>query len=85
MALEAEIVKAELDNMVVLIEMDANSKLGPELIKNDPHSQTPNGKLLSGIIGIHGLLVINGLENKCVGNITRRRETKDRIELKGAL
>ena len=33
-ALEAEIVKAELENKAVIIEMDANSKLGPEMIKN---------------------------------------------------
>ena len=60
--------------------MDANSKLGPQIVKNDPHDQTPNGKLLAGIISRHGLLVVNGLEDRCEGNITRRRVTKNGIE-----
>ena len=36
-ALEAEIVKSELAEKSTIIELDANSKLGPEHIPNDPH------------------------------------------------
>ena len=79
-ALEAEIVKAEMSNKAVLIQMDANSKLGPDIIKNDPHDQTPNGKLLNDIMIRHGLLVVNGIDSKCEGAITRKRVTKNRTE-----
>ena len=63
----------------IVIELDANSKLGPEYIPNDPHNMSPNGFLLSGIIKRHALCVANGSE-KSRGAITRRRITKDRTE-----
>ena len=80
LALEAEINKAEMENKSVIIQMDANSKLGAQLIKDDPHDQTPNGKLLHGIIERHGLVLVNGLQDKCEGAITRRRVTKNSVE-----
>ena len=49
-ALEEEINKAEMHGKSIFLEMDANSKLGPEYIKEDPHSQSQNGHILSGII-----------------------------------
>ena len=42
-ALEAEIVKTELAGKPVIIEMDANSKLGKDYIPLDPHKISPNG------------------------------------------
>ena len=75
LALEEEIIKAELQGTSIIIEMDSNSKLGPGLIPSDPHEQTANGKLLSGIIQRHGLVVANSLSAVCVGKITRRRVT----------
>ena len=60
--------------------MDSNSKLGPQIIQNDPHEQTANGRILAGIVERHGLIVANGLKQKCSGLITRRRVTKDNIE-----
>ena len=55
LALEQEMLKAELAGKSILIEMDANSKLGPQYIPGDMHHQTENGKLLAGIIDRHGL------------------------------
>ena len=55
--------------------MDSNSKLGPEIIPQDPHNQSQNGAILAGIIERHGLVVGNSLSAKCVGSITRRRKT----------
>ena len=78
-ALETEIEKAELAGKSVIIEMDANSKLGPTYISGDPHVMTLNGRLLSGIIERHDLVVGNGT-TKCAGTITRSRKTRDRIE-----
>ena len=75
LALEEEIIKAELQGTSIIIEMDSNSKLGPDIIPNDPHQQTSNGKLLAGIIERHGLVVANSLNAVCVGKITRRRIT----------
>ena len=79
LALETEVEKAELAGKSIVIELDANSKLGPEYIPNDPHEMSPNGFLLSGIINRHALCVANGSE-KSRGTITRRRVTKDRTE-----
>jgi hypothetical protein len=78
-ALEAEIVKSEMAGKSVIIEMDANSKLGPTFIPNDPHIMSPNGRILVDIIERHALIVANGTE-KCVGLITRQRSTSQRTE-----
>ena len=80
LALEEEIVKAELLGKSLLIQMDANSKLGPDLIKGDPHRQTANGRILAGILERHNLTVVNSLTDKCTGLITRRRTTVDGTE-----
>ena len=77
--LEEEIVKATLIGKSVIIEMDANAKLGPNHIPEDPQNISPNGKLLEGIIQRQNLYVVNG-SKKCKGNITRKRTTKNRVE-----
>ena len=59
--------------------MDANAKLGPSYIPGDPHAMTPNGALLAAIIERHNLIVCNA-SDKCSGTITRRRQTRDRLE-----
>ena len=41
--LEEEILSAKLGNKSVIIQMDANSKLGNTIVPNDPNQQTPNG------------------------------------------
>jgi hypothetical protein len=79
-ALEVEIVSAELEGKSIIISMDANSKLGPEYIKGDPYSQSPNGKLLADILNRHALTVVNGLPNKCSGLITREKVTVDGVQ-----
>ena len=79
LALEVEIEKAELSGKSVIIEIDANSKLGEKYISGDPHKMSPNGALLAGIIERHGLVVGNG-SDKCKGTITRKRTTKGHTE-----
>ena len=49
LALEQEIVKAEIEGKSIIIEMDANSKLGPDLIPGDVHEQSENGKFDKGL------------------------------------
>ena len=80
LALEEEINKAEMLGKSIIIEMDANSKLGPGLIKSDPHPQSSNGFLLANIISRHSLVVLNGNDDLCDGTITRRRVTKNGVE-----
>ena len=46
----------------------------------DVHEQTANGAALAGIIQRNALVVVNSLENKVTGLITRRRITVDSTE-----
>ena len=79
-ALEEEIVKAKTNDKLVYIQMDANCKLGPQIIEGDTHSQSVNGKILSGIIKRNALSVINSSKEKCKGKFTRVRSTKHKQE-----
>ena len=79
-ALEEEVSKARLEGKSIILELDANSKLGSKYIKNDPHTISPNGIILSGIIDRHDLIVANGLSQKSSGVITRKRSTVLRTE-----
>ena len=78
-ALEEEIIKAASNEKAIYIQMDTNSKLGPTIIKGDPHVQSENGKLLAGIIDRNALHVINN-SKECIGRITRKRITKKKKE-----
>ena len=60
--------------------MGANRKLGPDMIKGDPHAQSDSGKILAAIIKRNALSVINNSEDKCKGKITRKGNTKTRQE-----
>ena len=79
-AMESEVVRSELEGRSIIICMDANSKLGTEYIKEDPHPQSRNGKLLANILDRHALVVANGLQQKCTGLITREKHTKEGSE-----
>jgi hypothetical protein len=79
LALETEIEKATLAGKSIVIETDANSKLGSKYIPNDPHEISPNGELLAAIIERHNLTLGNG-SPKCRGTVTRKRTTRNRTE-----
>ena len=70
--LEEEIIKAKMQNTMICLELDANAKLGEEIIINDPHKRTANGELLLGIIVRNNLIVCNGT-TLCEGLFTRTR------------
>ena len=74
-SLEEEISAAELQGRSVIIAMDANAKLGPELVPGDPYEKSPNGSLLSVIMERHALCVVNGTVEKREGLITREKRT----------
>ena len=72
--LEEEIIKSIIQGSFICIQLDANAKLGPDVIKNDPHERSSNGELLFGILARNGLVVCNG-SDLCSGLITRSRTT----------
>ena len=74
--LEEEIVRAKVANKSIILQLDANSKLGKEIVPDDPHEQTPNGAALAGIIDRNALIVVNSLKEKVKGSITRQRITE---------
>ena len=78
-ALETEVEKANLAGKSIIIELDANAKLGKKYIPNDPHEISPNGTILATIVERQGIVVGNGT-NICQGTITRTRVTRDRTE-----
>ena len=78
--LEEEIVIAKMAGKLVIIQMDANSKLDKHVIPNVSNEQSPSGKVLEGVIQRNGLIVVNTLKPKCKGLITRRRTTIDGVE-----
>ena len=73
--LEEEISKAELAGKSIMIGFDANSKLGQDWIDQDPHQQSPNGRILAGILERYALTVANGIKEKCDGVFIRVRDT----------
>jgi hypothetical protein len=68
--LDQEIEDAMSNNCLICLQMDANGKLGDELINGDPNSISPNGRLLLDLITRKSLVVVNGTD-KCNGIITR--------------
>lgn len=65
---------------MVLVAEDANAKLGPTIIPNDPHPMSENGKLLEKMIQRQGLKIIN-IADKCTGGpVTRKRIVKGKLE-----
>ena len=72
--LEKDIITAVDDNCFVLIQMDANAKVGSEVVKGDPNEMSGNGKLLLELLKRQNLYLLNGSEN-CKGVITRYRKT----------
>ena len=76
---DEEIKNAIAYGTEIIIELDFNAKLGKEIIPNDPHPQSANGKLLEKVINdndlivadkftIGGNLLLNPISNSYSGN-----------------
>ena len=78
-ALEIEIINAKDEHCLVIVELDANAKIGKEHIKNDPNLTSNNGQLLLDLVQRQGLCIGNALPT-CKGVITREKKVKDKIE-----
>ena len=77
--LDQEIKTSKLFGHMVCIQLDANAKLGRDIIKGDHHNMSPNGELLYDVITRNNMIVCNALEN-CSGTITRQRSTVNGVE-----
>ena len=64
---------------MIIIEMDANAKVGNNVIKGDPHTITKNGKLLLDLTSRQALHIANA-EDECNGVITRERNVDKKTE-----
>ena len=71
--LEMEVTKAKDNNCMVVIEMDANAKVGKDVLRGDPHKMTGNGKLMLDMLERQNLTILNSLDI-CKGCITRERK-----------
>ena len=71
-AFEEEVASSDINGRSVIVQMDANAKLGPKYVNKDPKIMSGNGRMLAGIMERHVLTVINGLQDKCNGTITRQ-------------
>ena len=78
--LEMEIMDAYEQNCMVIIEMDANAKVGMKYIVGDPHETSPNGRLLLEMVKRQNLIIVNAMDI-CKGVITRERDTKNGKEI----
>ena len=74
--LEEEIIEAKNEQCAIVIELDANAKLGGKQIKGDPNMLSNNGKIMSSILERQNLFVGNKLSNG-KGVITRKRTLVD--------
>ena len=72
--LDEECQKAKDDNVEVIMELDANAKLGKENINGDKHNLSANGQLLLNLASSQSLTIVNTL-NICKGFIIRKRQT----------
>ena len=77
--LETEVMKAKDDSCNIIIQMDANAKVGSEIIKGDPNKISNNGKLMLDIMERQNLIIVNSLDI-CTGTITRERIFENKSE-----
>ena len=57
-----------------MVQLDANAKVGKNIIEGDPHEMSSNGPSLLDLTQRHNLTIANALD-VCKGTITRERKT----------
>ena len=77
--LEGEVIRAKDENCYIIIEMDANAKVGKKVIKEDQHNISSNGKIMLDFVERQGLIISNSMDI-CKGAVTREREVQNKIE-----
>ena len=61
------------------MELDANAKLGGDIITNDPNIMSYNGKIMYDLI-LRQKLNLGNTSEFCIGTITRHRSTIEKEE-----
>ena len=78
--LDVEINESEAMEQGLIIQLDANAHLGPDILKGDPNPRNTNVTLFCEFLDRNpGITVVNNLK-LCKGLITRRRETIKGVE-----
>ena len=75
-SIEQEVVSAKNSQCMVLIQCDANAKLGKDMISQDPHEISENGRILKDLIERENMALLNA-SDLCQGAITRNRMAKE--------
>ena len=70
---------AKDEGCMVIIEMDANAKIGKEVIQKDVHNQSNNERILIDMARRQNLTIVNSLD-LCKGVITRERVFENKVE-----
>ena len=77
--IDQEVQNAKEEGCQILMELDANAKIGWQCYDKDPHLQSQNGKILVDLVERNNLIICN-VTSKCQGTITRKRKTKSGLE-----
>ena len=70
--LEKQVISAFEADCDIVIELDANAKVGSSILENDPNSQSENGKLMMEMLERQNLHLVNA-SSLCKGTITNHR------------
>ena len=76
---ENEVIDAKDNNCMIVLQMDANAKIGKDKLKDDPNEQSNNGRIMLEMVERQGLEIANVLE-QCQGLITRERISGNKTE-----
>ena len=60
--IEEEITNAKDDDCMIIIQLDANTKIGKKHLKNDSNDETPNGRILIDIVERQNMTIANTME-----------------------
>ena len=71
---------AKGQNKGLIVQMDTNSWVGPEIIPNDPNKPNANGKLMKQFLENNPTLTVLNSLGYCDGTVTRRRTSTLREE-----
>ena len=78
--IEKEIISAKEQNCKILLQFDANAKIGNEFLALDPNKMSNNGKIMLDILKRQNLFILN-IDKNCKGVITRQRVTVKGVEI----
>ena len=76
---ENEIIAAKENECLVMVQMDANAKIGKEKIAGDPNEETKNGRIMMEMAYRQEMTIANTVD-VCKGTITRERVVMNNTE-----